>query len=250
MASKLRTRVILPPGNAPDSEASIEERFEAFESLSRSADRDLQVTWEESPTASAAAAEPFDRQYVYATAWAARVLAASKPKRHVDISPSVCFAAIASAFVPVDFYEYRALNLGVSGLRTGTVDFAKLPFRTGSIASLSCIGLVEQIGLGRFGEPLDPTGDVKAMAELKRVLAPDGSLLLVCPVGKPRVAFDQHRVYAFGQILDAFDGLDLEEFSLIPDTSSGRDFLVNPDERVIAKQDCGRGCFWFRKPGK
>ncbi len=31
--------------------------------------------------------------------------------------------------------------------------------------------VVEHVGLGRYGDPLDPDGDLKAIAELKRVTA-------------------------------------------------------------------------------
>jgi len=47
------------------------------------------------------------------------------------------------------------------------------------------MNVVEHVGLGRYGEPLDPEGDIKAMRELRRVLAPGGSLLFVVPVGRP-----------------------------------------------------------------
>ena len=49
----------------------------------------------------------FDRHYVYHTAWAARVPAATRPARHVDISSSLYFCSIVSAFLPVEYYEYR-----------------------------------------------------------------------------------------------------------------------------------------------
>lgn len=190
-----------------------------------------------------------NRQYMYAAAWAARVLASSKPTRHIDISASPFFAAIASAFVPIDFYQYGTRPTHSVGLRTGTIDFDRLPFRTGSVPSLSCIDLVQRVGSGLMGDQPEPEGDQQAMAELKRVLAPDGSLLLVCPVGKPR-ADSVERVYSFGQILDRFEGLDLEEFSLVPDAPADRPLLVNPDEHLAAQQSYGYGCFWFRRPAR
>src|SRR4051812_23290377 len=52
----------------------------------------------------------FDRHYVYHTAWAARVLAAIRPARHIDISSSLYFCSIVSAFLPVEYHEYRPVD--------------------------------------------------------------------------------------------------------------------------------------------
>src|SRR5690606_28659757 len=60
----------------------------------------------------------FDRHYVYHPAWAARILAQVKPEKHVDISSALNFCSIISAFVPVDFYDYRPANLTLSNLKS------------------------------------------------------------------------------------------------------------------------------------
>ncbi len=43
-----------------------------------------------------------------------------------------------------------------------------------SVESLSCKHVIEHIGLGRYGDVLDPGGDLKAISELKRALAVGG----------------------------------------------------------------------------
>jgi hypothetical protein len=183
---------------------------------------------------------------VYQSAWVARVLAASRPKRHVDISATPWLAAIASAFVPVDFHTPEPSSLHLSGVRSFPVGFGPLGFVDFSLESLSCSGIIETLGLPNDGGS-DSRSDLDAMAELKRVLAPDGSLMLICPIGKPGIVAGS-RVYSFGQVLDAFDGLELEEFSLVPDGPSSQRLLVNPDRSVAEGRSCGSGCFWFRRP--
>ncbi len=42
----------------------------------------------------------FDRHYVYHTSWAARKVAQTRPVFHTDISSSLFFSGIVSAFVP------------------------------------------------------------------------------------------------------------------------------------------------------
>jgi SAM-dependent methyltransferase len=190
----------------------------------------------------------FDRHYVFHTAWAARVLARTRPERHVDLGSSLFFAGIASAFVRVEAYDLRPAALDLQGLKTGAADLLALPFADGSVPSLSCMHVVEHVGLGRYGDPIDPEGDRKAVAEIRRVLAPGGSLLFVVPTGKARIQFNAHRVYAYRQVVDAFRGLDLVEFALIPDREEDGGLVVGASEALADRQSYGCGCWWFRRP--
>ncbi len=189
----------------------------------------------------------FDRHYVYHTAWAARILAETRPKEHVDISSSLYFVSIASAFVPMKFYDCRPADLRLTNLSTDSADLLSLPFKDGSVDSLSCMHVVEHVGLGRYGDPLDPDGDLKAIAELKRVLGKGGSLLFVVPVGKPRLMFNAHRIYSFDQIMDYFMGLELKEFALIPEKGENGGLIRNASKEMVNLQSYACGCFWFKK---
>ena len=140
---------------------------------------------------------PVDRHYVLHPAWAMRVLMQIKPEQHIDIASSLRFVAILSAVIPVEHYDYRPPELMIENLRCGQVDLNRLPFGSGSVNSLSCMHTLEHIGLGRYGDPLDVDGDIKAAEELSRVLAPDGNLLIVVPVGRSRIQFNAHRIYAY-----------------------------------------------------
>ena len=147
----------------------------------------------------------FDRHYVYHTAWAARKVKEINPERHTDIASSLYFPGIVSAFVPVDFYDYRPAPLHLSNLTTQHADLTNLHFADNSLPSLSCLHTIEHIGLGRYGDPIDPDGDKQAYKELTRVLAPNGSLIFVTPVGKAAVIqFNAHRIYTYDQVLALF----------------------------------------------
>jgi SAM-dependent methyltransferase len=188
-----------------------------------------------------------DRHYIYHTAWAARALAEIRPQRHMDISSMLFFCSIISAFVPVQYYEYRKIDLQLDDLTCGSADLLALPFPDNSVSSLSCMHVVEHIGLGRYGDRLDVDGDLKAMSELKRVLSPGGSLLFVVPVGRPRIMFNGHRIYAHEQILEHFDGLRLREFALIPDNPSNGGLIPRASAELVSQQSYGCGCYWFMK---
>jgi Caenorhabditis protein of unknown function, DUF268 len=190
---------------------------------------------------------PIDRHYTYHPAWAARVLARTRPTKHVDISSIVNFGTIVSAFIPVEFYDFRPAPLVLDGLNTGAADLTRLQFPNDSIASLSCMHVIEHIGLGRYGDPLDPDGDLKAIGELVRVLAPGGDLLVATPVGRPRVEFNAHRVYDHEAFARYFSPLELVEFALIEEHGEGG-LMVAPRAERVRVESYGCGCFWFRKP--
>jgi SAM-dependent methyltransferase len=188
---------------------------------------------------------PFDAHYIYHTAWAARRLAALKPARHVDIGSSLYFAALGSAIAPMDFYDYRPPALALEGLTCGRADLLGLPFPGQSVPSLSCMHVVEHVGLGRYGDPLDYDGDLKACRELARVLAPGGRLLFVVPVGRARVQFNAHRVYDPRLVEGMFPGLKLEAFSLLDDFGA---FTDGASLEKGAAQSYGCGCFVLVRP--
>lgn len=223
------------------------DEYDRFVELSGSAPRLPVRTVDVNPQLSdRASVTPMDRHYTYHPAWAARVLARTRPNKHVDISSIISFCAIVSAFVPVEFYDFRPASLELDGLYSGAADLTRLHFPSGSIASLSCMHVIEHIGLGRYGDPLDPDGDLKAIAELVRVLAPGGDLLVATPIGRPRVVFNAHRVYDHEAFASYFAPLELVEFTLIEEHGEGGLIVAPPPERVRAEY-YGCGCFWFRK---
>jgi len=112
------------------------------------------------------------------------------------------------------------------------------------VQSISCLHVAEHVGLGRYGDPLDPQGTQKAAYELTRVLAKGGQLYFSLPIGKPRVCFNAHRIHSPGQILEYFKGLKLVGFSGV--TDFGR-FAENIPPTDLENANYACGMFHFTK---
>lgn len=189
----------------------------------------------------------FDKHYVYHIAWACRVLSEIRPIKHVDISSSLYFCSSASAFIPIEFYDFRPADLRLDGLTCNSCDILNLPFPDNQLYSISCLHVLEHIGLGRYGDKLDYDGDLKAALELIRVTAKGGYILVAVPIGsKSIIQFNAHRIYKHIDFINLFSGLTLLEFSLIPDKTGGG-LIRHADIELADKQDYGCGCYLFRK---
>lgn len=191
---------------------------------------------------------PFEKQYVYHTAWAARCVQKNNPSKHTDFGSLLYFATLVSAFVPVDFYDYRPAEVILTGLNSKFADLMAINAPDGLFESVSCMHTIEHIGLGRYGDMIDPEGDLKAINELKRVTKPGGTLLMVVPMGKSQhTQFNGHRVYEYETFVSYFDGFTIVEFSYIPQTDDRGGIICNTEKSSIGNDSLGCACFWFRK---
>jgi SAM-dependent methyltransferase len=187
---------------------------------------------------------PFDPHYFYQGAWLARRVRDATPKRHVDVGSSVLTLSLLSAIVDTLFIDYRPLHASLTGLESRAGDILALPFSADELPSLSSLHVIEHIGLGRYGDPLDPEGSSKAARELARVLAPQGRLYVSLPVGRERVCFNAHRVHSPASVVALFPLLDLQEFSYVDDAGKFHEHTSLANAQDL---DYGCGLFLFTK---
>lgn len=83
-------------------------------------------------------------------------------------------------------------------------------------------------GLGRYGDPLNPNGDLRAMQFAKKIVKKDGLMFFSVPVGKDKICFNVHRIYGkvrmpmllkSWQIVQTF-GVQQNSFDRIDNTSN------------------------------
>jgi SAM-dependent methyltransferase len=185
--------------------------------------------------------------YILHTGWAARRLRELGPMYHVDFGSSLYFVGIASAWCDFIFCDIRPAKLPFKDeISERAENLTALHFDSDCLPSISCLHVLEHIGLGRYGDTLDAQGDRKAAKELSRVLAPGGRLLLAVPMeDPPRVIFNSERRYSYQQVIDLFDSLTLLDFSLITEKAK---FIPHAGPSDVKGQFCACGCFEFVKP--
>jgi SAM-dependent methyltransferase len=187
----------------------------------------------------------FDAHYLYQAAWASGLVADRHPALHVDVGSDVRFVSVLSAFTRLLFVDLRPLGAHIADMQEVTASILHLPFGDASLASLSCLHVAEHVGLGRYGDPLDPNGTRRAVYELARVLKPGGNLYFSVPVGRDRVQFNAHRIHSPSRVLELFRGLELVSFSAVDDNGG---FVTDCDPRTFDGADYACGLFWLRRP--
>ncbi|MBN1638896.1 MAG: DUF268 domain-containing protein [Ignavibacteriales bacterium] len=181
-----------------------------------------------------------DYVYFFQDAWAVRKIFEINPKEHVDVGSSLKTMSIVSQEIPVTFIDIRGVDIKLKGLKFLKGSILSLPFVSGSIESLSSICVVEHIGLGRYGDLIDPEGDRKAARELQRVLKQGGNLLVTVPVDeKSGIHFNAHRTFTREDVLNLFDQCRLIEEKYI----YGKRYYSSYSKT----KGFGTGLFHFRK---
>ena len=132
------------------------------------------------------------------------------------------------------WYEANCL---FHGARSTTIDYNPIitlsdRIKTMTIADWDCdqpvfdvawsISSFEHDGLGMYGDPLDPEGDIKAMKKMKRIVKPGGLMYFAVPIGKDRVFFNNARIYGRLRLPKMFEGWQqLDTFGLERDHFDG-----------------------------
>jgi SAM-dependent methyltransferase len=122
-----------------------------------------------------------ERSESFQCAFASRQLAALKPRSILDVG-SIRYWLIGilahSQVTTLDVRERRPLTANETVV---TCDARALDFPDASFDMVVSLFTLAHIGLGRYGDPFDLDGDVRALAEMKRVLAPGGHLIVTLP---------------------------------------------------------------------
>lgn len=187
---------------------------------------------------------PFDSHYFYQQLWVFDNILKRKPKLHIDVGSTYQMSGYISKITKAKFIDIRPAKAKLKNLSIEKGNILGLDLEDNSVESLSCLHVIEHIGLGRYGDRIDPAGPEKAARELSRVLAKGGFLYISTPVGKERIHFNAHRVFNPTAILKYFKNLKPVSFSVVDDAGKFRE-KVSPAEFKSSTYACGM--FLFKK---
>ena len=181
---------------------------------------------------------PIDVTYFFQDAWAFQKIAQEAPAAHVDVGSHHKFVSLLAQVVPTTMVDIRPLPAELWNLEFKRGSIVELPFEDESVSSVSSLCVVEHIGMGRYGDELDPDGTRKAIDELKRIVAPGGDLYISVPLDDvTRIYYDAHRAFAEEDLMKMFEPLEIIERRYIYDDRFG------PERR----SGFGTGCYHLRR---
>ncbi len=155
----------------------------------------------------ATATTPLDPWYFYQDTWAFRRVLNVRPEWLLDVGSTALLVGILAQVLPVVSVDVRPLPVTLPGLECLTGSITALPFADNTVPMASSLSVVEHIGLGRYGDEIDPRGSERACKELQRVVCHGGRLLLSVPVAdEPVTLFNAHRLLTRTQVCDWLDG--------------------------------------------
>jgi SAM-dependent methyltransferase len=153
--------------------------------------------------------------------WAAQHVLKFNSEKHVDVGSRIDgFVAHVASFQPIEYVDIRPIEVGIENISSISGNICDLPYHDDSLESISCLHVLEHVGLGRYGDPLDVNSWLKGLQELQRVVKQGGQLLFSVPVGRQRICYNGHRVFSPKTILENLPDMKLVEYCLIESPNS------------------------------
>jgi len=101
---------------------------------------------------------------------------------------SIALEHHCSSCTVVEYREQNKILPGIKYIKTEQLKDEKFD-------CIFSISSYEHDGLGRYGDPLNPNGDIESMSSIQNHLHDNGIMFLAVPVGKDEVVWNAHRVY-------------------------------------------------------
>lgn len=162
-----------------------------------------------------------DKQYFYQDVFVARKIFEAAPSVHYDIGSRVdAFIGHLLVFMKVNIIDIRPLEINEPNASFFQMDCMNIPNELFSTCdSLSSLHAIEHFGLGRYGDPIDYFGHLKAFNGISNFLKPGGVFYFSTPISdNQRLEFNAHRVFSVKYLLNCFgDSFIVKEFSYIDD---------------------------------
>lgn len=178
----------------------------------------------------------------------ARKIYANKPLRHIDIGSRIDgFVAHVAVFREIEIFDIRSLQSTVTNITFKQADLMQLPENMIECCdSLSSLHAIEHFGLGRYGDPINIDGHLKAINNLHLMLKPNGKFYFSVPIGKQRIEFNAHRIFSIGYLLQILsDKFKIDSFNYVDDVGDLHEHATITEESISSNFNCEYGCGIF-----
>jgi hypothetical protein len=158
--------------------------------------------------------------YFYQDLHVAQKIFERNPPHHVDVGSRIDgFVAHVASFRRIEVLDIRPLTSAVANIAFRTCDLLNLPPELHEYTeSVSCLHVLEHVGLGRYGDPIDLAGHTKGLANLTKMLKPGGTLYLSIPFGMERIEYNAHRVFDLKTMVGLINPVcEIVEFAFVDD---------------------------------
>ena len=169
-------------------------------------------------------------EYFWQDLIVARWIFEASPRIHADFGSRIDgFVAHVASFREIEVFDVRPVSSVIPGIVFRRADLLNIGSINGYIGggagycdSISCLHVLEHIGLGRYGDPLDVYGYIQALRNLASLLEANGTLYLSTPVGKQCVEFNANRIFDPLHLIDTACsvGLSLVRVAIVGSNAS------------------------------
>jgi SAM-dependent methyltransferase len=181
-------------------------------------------------------------QYFHTDLLVAQKIFKKNPRKLVDVgSRQDGFVAHVASFREIEVFDIRPQLAKVENVTFRQADLMRADKSVeGYCDAVSSLHAIEHFGLGRYGDPIDPAGHVKAIDNIYHILQDKGMFYFAVPIGEQRIEFNAHRVFDVEYLLELFKGkFEVVSFSFVDD---GGDLHKNVP---IMSPGCHYGCGIF-----
>ena len=112
--------------------------------------------------------------------------------------------------------------------------------------SISSLHAIEHFGLGRYGDPIDYWGYLKAIQNITMMLKQGETFYFSVPIGPQRIEFNAHRVFTIDYLQNLLSGeYNISSFSYVDDAGEFHEDIPLTDSLIASNCGCHYGCGIF-----
>lgn len=174
----------------------------------------------------------------------ARKIFENRPERHLDIGSRIDgFVAHVASFRQIDIMDIRPQKSVVKNIKFYQADLTQLSEENKECSdSISSLHAIEHFGLGRYGDPIDINGHLKAISNIHLMLKPNGRFYFSVPIGDQRIEFNGQRVFSIRYLLSVLAGkFHIDNFNYVDDQGNLFENAQLTEESI----DCNFNCNFY-----